>query len=208
MKKIATAVLAFLIVIGLGIRIWYVNTHTDPIFTPPKTEIYKMNEWVELDGDFQYSADENTSGYAVKLENVEFMTLEEYAKRYNVDITMFQTGTNGEMPEAVADLTLNFRNKNCEDGFIQFVYYRLYSEKDLRSFFPSVDVNTVLHPEMSGKLGFKVYPGTETGPNHFCLVSGVEMSGAVTGNCKYFPKYLQLTMTPTRKVVEIADIDK
>lgn len=208
MKKIATGVLAFLIAIGLGIRIWYVNTYTDPVFTPPKTEIYQMNEWVELDGTFQYSADENTRGYAVKLENVEFMTPEEYAKRYNMDITMFQIGANGEMPEAVADLTLNFRNKDCEDGFIQFIYYRLYSEKDLRSFFPLADVNAALHPEMSGKLGFMVYPGTETGSNHFCLVSGVEMSGTVTGNYKYFPKYLQLTMTPTRKVIEITNIDE
>ena len=48
-----------------------------------------------------------------------------------------------------------------------------------------------------------IYPGTESGPAHFCLVSGVEMSGAITGNYRNFPKYLQISITPVRKVIEI-----
>lgn len=203
MKRILTALLAVVTILGAGTRIWYVNTHTDPQFTPPEAQVYQMGDWVELDGDFQYSAEENTKGYAVKLENVEFMTPEEYCKKYEMDIKLFQIGSNGEMPEAVADLTLNFRNNGSKDGYIQFLYYRVYSEEDLRSFFPLADVNAALHPEMNDKLGFMVYPGTESGPNHFCLTSTVEMSGAVTGNYKHFPKYLQVSMMPGRKVIEI-----
>lgn len=203
MKRLLAVTLSLVTALGVGIRIWYVNTHVDPQFTPPETEVYQMGEWVELDGNFQFSAYEYTDGYAVKLENVEFMTPEEYAERYDIDLGLFQLGPNGEMPEAVADLTLNFRNEGSEEGYIQFVYYRLYSDKDLRSFTPLADVNATLHPEMSERLGFKIYPGTESGSNHFCLVSGVEMSGAVTGNYKNFPKYLQISMTPTRKVIEI-----
>lgn len=203
MKRILAALLAVVTILGAGARIWYVNTHTDPQFTPPEAQVYQMGDWVELDGDFQYSAKESTKGYAVKLENVEFMTPEEYCEKYEMDIKLFQIGSKGEMPEAVADLTLNFRNNGSEDGYIQFLYYRLYSKEDLRSFFPLADVNAALHPEMNDKLGFMVYPGTESGPNHFCLTSNVEMGGTVTGNYKHFPKYLQISMTPGRKVIEI-----
>lgn len=82
-------------------------------------------------------------------------------------------------------------------------YYRMYSDNDLRSFAPLADVNGALHPEMNERLGFMIYPGTESGPAHFCLVSGVEMSGAITGNYRNFPKYLQISITPVRKVIEI-----
>ena len=82
-------------------------------------------------------------------------------------------------------------------------YYRMYSDNDLRSFAPLADVNGALHPEMNERLGFMIYSGTESGPAHFCLVSGVEMSGAITGNYRNFPKYLQISITPVRKVIEI-----
>lgn len=205
MKKIVAATLSVLIALGIGVRIWYVNTHVDPMFTPPETEVYQMGEWVELAGDFQYSAYENTEGYSVKMEDIEFMSPEEYSDKYDIDLSLFRLGPNGEMPESVADVTLNFRNTDNLDGYIQFVYYRLYSDSDLRSFTPLASVNAVLHPEMDEQLGFMIYPGTESGPNHFCLVSGVEMSGTVYGNYKHFPKYLQISMTPTRKVIEIPE---
>ena len=191
MKRIIIFTLSLLIAVGLSTRIWYVNTHVDPQFTPPKTEIYQMGKWVELDGDFQFSADESTKGYAA---------------RYGLELSAFYS-LDDTLPEFVADLTLNFRNTGNDEGYIQFVYYRIYSEKDLRSFYPLADVNALLHPEMSDKLGFKIYPGTESGPNHFCLISAVEATGAVTGNSKNFPKYLQISMTPTRKVIEIPELN-
>ena len=67
----------------------------------------------------------------------------------------------------------------------------------------AADENGTLHPEMNERLGFMIYPGTESGPAHFCLVSRVEMSGAITGNYRNFPKYLQISITPVRKVIEI-----
>ena len=42
MKRIIIFTLSLLIAVGLSTRIWYVNTHVDPQFTPPKTEIYQM----------------------------------------------------------------------------------------------------------------------------------------------------------------------
>lgn len=203
MKRFLAGAFSLLLALGAGIRIWYVNTHVDPRFTPPETKVYQMGEWVELEGNFQFSAQECTDGYAVRLESVEFMTPEEYAGKYDLDLEMFRMGPKGEMPEAVADLTLNFRNAGSEEGYIQFVYYRMYSDNDLRSFAPLADVNGALHPEMNERLGFMIYSGTESGPAHFCLVSGVEMSGAITGNYRNFPKYLQISITPVRKVIEI-----
>ena len=47
MKRIIIFTLSLLIAVGLSTRIWYVNTHVDPQFTPPKTEIYQMGKWVE-----------------------------------------------------------------------------------------------------------------------------------------------------------------
>ena len=51
-------------------------------------------------------------------------------------------------------------------------YYRMYSDNDLRSFAPLADVNGALHPEMNERLGFMIYPGTESGPRPF--LPGVE----------------------------------
>ena len=140
MKRIAIFTLSLLVAVRLSTRIWYVNTHVDPQFTPPKTEIYQMGEWVELDGDFQFSADESTKGYAVKLENIEFMSPKDYAARYGLELSAFYS-LDDTLPEFVADLTLNFRNTGNDEGYIQFVYYRIYSKKDLRSFYPRADVN-------------------------------------------------------------------
>lgn len=149
MKRIAIFTLSLLVAVRLSTRIWYVNTHVDPQFTPPKTEIYQMGEWVELDGDFQFSADESTKGYAVKLENIEFMSPKDYAARYGLELSAFYS-LDDTLPEFVADLTLNFRNTGNDEGY----YNRLlphYSKKDLRSFYPLADVNALLHPEMSDK---------------------------------------------------------
>lgn len=41
MKRIVIFTLSLLVAVGLSTRIWYVNTHVDPQFTPPKTEIYQ-----------------------------------------------------------------------------------------------------------------------------------------------------------------------
>ena len=142
MKRIIIFTLSLLVAVGLSTRIWYINTHVDPQFTPPKTEIYQMGEWVELDGDFQFSADESTKGYAVKLENIEFMSPKDYAARYGLELSAFYS-LDDTLPEFVADLTLNFRNTGNDEGYIQFVYYRIYSEKDLRSFYPLADVNAL-----------------------------------------------------------------
>lgn len=76
MKRFLAGAFSLLLALGAGIRIWYVNTHVDPRFTPPETKVYQMGEWVELEGNFQFSAQECTDGYAVRLESVEFMTPE------------------------------------------------------------------------------------------------------------------------------------
>ncbi len=56
MKRFLAGAFSLLLALGAGIRIWYVNTHVDPRFTPPETEVYQMGEWVELEGNFQFSA--------------------------------------------------------------------------------------------------------------------------------------------------------
>lgn len=95
MKRFLAGAFSLLLALGAGIRIWYVNTHVDPRFTPPETEVYQMGEWVELEGNFQFSAQEYTDGYAVRLESVEFMTPEEYAGKYDLDLEMFRMGPKG-----------------------------------------------------------------------------------------------------------------
>ena len=203
MKKLLVSVLLITLIIGVGLRIWYVNAYPDPQFVPPKDEKYQIGEWVPLDGAFQYSASEDTEGYYVKLEDIVFVTPEEYIEKYGLESDVFAIGPHGEEPEYVADITLNFRNEDNEEGYILFLYYRIYSEVDLASFVPYDRVNFLLHPEMSDKLGFRVFPGTETGPSQFCLISSVEMNGAISGSLDNFPKHLQVSTTPERKVIEI-----
>ncbi len=72
---------------------------------------------------------------------------------------------------------------------------------------PLPEVNLSLHPEMGDKLGFKIYPGTESGPTRFCLGTEIETTGPVTGNLDIFPKYLQVPLTPERRLIEILELD-
>lgn len=202
-KRVAIIFIAVILICGVGIRIWYVNVYPDDQFTPPVDEVYHIGEWVPLEGAFQFTSTEYTQGYAVKLEGIQFMQPDEYAKRYGLEHELFEIGPNGEMPEYIADLTLNFKNEGGDEGYIQFMYYRVYTEKDFSCFSPLATVNLILHPEMGDKLGFKIQPGSESGSVHFCLASGVEMTGAATKNLKHFPKYLQVSLTPIRKVILI-----
>lgn len=202
-KKILIVCICAFLALGISIRIWYVNAYPDPLFIPPKDEVYQMGEWVPLEGAFQFAATEETEGYFVKLEAIQFLKPEDYAKKYDIDIEKFKMGIHGELPEYVADLTLNFRNEGGDNGHIEFIYYRLYSNYDMREFYPLADVNAALHPEMGDRLGFKIRPGTESGPNHFCLISAVGTTGTTTGNLDFFPKHLQITITPVRKIIEI-----
>ena len=50
MKRIIIFTLSLLVAVGLSTRIWYVNTHVDPQFTPPKTEIYQENKMRKAQG--------------------------------------------------------------------------------------------------------------------------------------------------------------
>ena len=79
-----------------------------------------MGEWVELDGDFQFSADESTKGYAVKLENIEFMSPKDYAARYGLELSAFYS-LDDTLPEFVADLT------PVSYTHLQAIYDRFYN---------------------------------------------------------------------------------
>ena len=210
MKRIKRSFMVGVVVLAaslIGVRIWWVNAYPDPQFLPPEEKIYQIGEWVPLEGNFQFTADECTEGYYVKVEDIQFCTPEEYAAQYGLDISLFQMGINGELPEYVADVTLNFRNEGTDEGYIQFLYYRIYTQQDFSCFYPLPEVNLSLHPEMGDKLGFKIYPGTESGPTRFCLGTEIEINWPVTGNLDIFPKYLQVSLTPERKLIEILELD-
>ncbi len=205
-RPLLLVALALLLTAGVGLRIWWVNTHIPPTLTPPALEVYQIGQWVPLEGSFQFSDDEHTENFHVQLVDIDFCTPQEFAQRYNLELSLFGED-EANLPEYVADLTLNFRNDSPDEasdlGHILFMFYKLFTPGSLKTFFPHPIVNAAMHPELGIKLEFKIPPASETGPVHFCLASYVEATGPVKGNLDQFPKQLQVSITPVRKVIEV-----
>ena len=158
MKRIKRSFMVGVVVLAaslIGVRIWWVNAYPDPQFLPPEEKIYQIGEWVPLEGNFQFTADECTEGYYVKVEDIQFCTPEEYAAQYGLDISLFQMGINGELPEYVADVTLNFRNEGTDEGYIQFLYYRIYTQRDFSCFSPPAGSKPFPAPGDGRQAGFQ-----------------------------------------------------
>lgn len=111
-KKIISCIVAVVLLSAIAYRIAYVNVTA---YTIPK-ETYTTREWVDFDGSFLDTIDENTAGYSIMVNNVTVGTYQEYIDKYNngdVNIVM-----EPARPQKIIDLDVTIKNTGSEDGYI------------------------------------------------------------------------------------------
>lgn len=146
MKKILIFATAFLVVIGVGIRIWYVNVSAAQL----KIESYKQSEWVDLNGSFQDVSNEKTQGYSVHVNSAKLKSYKDFMKEYGQKEDYLN---QDERPEHLIDLELTIKNDNS-DGYINLIQYFLQSKNDI--FIMNPELWKLTTPECNGNLGINL----------------------------------------------------
>lgn len=113
------ACVACALVVAIGARIWWVNA-TAP--QPPHTE-HSFGEWIDLNGAFMGSWQENTEGYSIRVDRVEYMTPHEYLAAYGTE----NHKQHPELPDvrSLVVVTLDVKNRGNEEGGILLMECRM-----------------------------------------------------------------------------------
>lgn len=122
-KKRVWLVAFLAVAVLLGLRIAWVNAKA---FRVPE-EHYEVGDWVSVDGAFQYSFQENTDGYSVRVSKVESMSVAEYLNAYGAE----GLESDREYPDvaSLVVLTVDVKNEGNDSGGIYLNQCRLLSEE-------------------------------------------------------------------------------
>lgn len=197
MRKWIFCALALLLIAGISIRIAYVNIYS------PKLEVekYAIGDWVPLDGSYLYSDKENTAGYEVRVIKSALLTYKEYIAKYNLPANVLEEELQ---PCWVLDLTMEFRNRgSSSDGCIFLNGYNLYAEKDKNSFNFNSSLTVAVTPELPQMVVFNVHPNEKTKAISVPFTSAAMIVGNKIEEKGKFPKYLVVSTTPIKKMIEI-----
>ncbi len=88
------------------------------------TEYYKMNEWVELDGNFFFDAVENTKGYSIRVNSAKLEEYDKLIQRYDKEI---DTDTDMPKPKYVCLLNISVKNIANNSGYFNAMGFALYN---------------------------------------------------------------------------------
>ncbi|WP_062105419.1 DUF5028 domain-containing protein [Bacillus niameyensis] len=165
MKKILIGIVSIVLLVIVGVRIWYVNKDVDiaPVYT------YKMGEEVAIEEDFFLDDYEDMNGYTVTVNNAEIMSYEEFLAKYQYeeseDSPLFEDG-DMLFPEMVYELHLTVKNTNptediYDDSGIAFLNYHLTGTDFLLQI--SRQLYEVAQPnlEVNMMMSFRLRPETE-----------------------------------------------
>ena len=95
MKRFLAGAFSLLLALGAGIRIWYVNTMwTRGLLLRKQRSIKWGNGW-SWRAIFSSALKNTQTATLSRWESVEFMTPEEYAGKYDLDLEMFRMGQRG-----------------------------------------------------------------------------------------------------------------
>ena len=80
-KNKILSIICLVVLAILILRIYNVNANAYPL----EEKIYRVNEWVPIDGNYFYNTSEGTNGYSLKVDKTELLTYSEYMKRFDMD---------------------------------------------------------------------------------------------------------------------------
>lgn len=210
MKKKVIVIVSIGPILGVGIRIYYINkTARKPVY-----EYYALDEWVDYNGSYQIGANENTKGYYARVLDATFMTYKEYVEKYGFSLdtlpNMYKDSLSKEKVEDIynlgmIDVQIEYRNDSSIDGHMALSESKIFALEDNIYYGICEPLLDLKIPELAGGMGyfFSLKPNGESVilnvPYALPIYSDGEF-GKETGN---FPKYLTITQNPVRKFVEI-----
>lgn len=95
-------------IIAFGTRVAYINATAQPVTEQVR---HGIGEWVELNGAFCSTSDENTKGYAIRLNKAQIVSYNEFIE-YADDGSQAIEGL--DVP-SIVDLDVTLRNNRSED---------------------------------------------------------------------------------------------
>lgn len=210
MKKKIWMIFIVLTLISIGIRIYFVNQRADK----PRYEYYSLGEWLEYDGSYMLSANENTKGYSVRVLEASLMTYKEYMEKYNFPLDTLVKNYEHVISEGniddiyninVIDVKLEFKNDSSEEGYIALSETKIFAENDNISYKISEPLLDLQEPSLAGGMGyfFSLLPNGESVILNVPYILPVYSSGYIGQETEKFPKNLVLTQSPIHKCIEL-----
>ncbi|MCJ7839337.1 DUF5028 domain-containing protein [Lederbergia sp. NSJ-179] len=182
MKKILIGFLSVVILVIVGIRIWYVNKDVDH----PPVHTFNMGEEVAIEEDIFLDDTENSDGYTITVHRGEMMSYEEFLAKYHYQNSasspLFEEG-DSSFPEMVYELHVTVKNTNTieddpndETSFGFFDYHLVGTDFLLQI---SRELNEIANPALKDNemMSFRLRPETEMDfhlPYYFAPSSKIE----------------------------------
>ncbi len=200
MKRLKTNrkffIILFIIACAIACRIVVVNMYA----LNERDELYHMDEWVPLDGDFVSSASESTSGYYICVSGARVFSYGEYMKECGVP--------NDQLPESirssVIELEVKIRNQGNTNGFLSLGWFALLNEnKTVYNYYKDAYA-ALKNPLLDGASGVTIQPDTEiTIYLPFTMQYGAENYSILDENDTNNVYYFDVSRYPTRKEIKV-----
>lgn len=207
MRKKLLLGFGFFIILALvsvvGVRTYIVNKEA-PVRI---VEHYSMNEWVDLNGAFLDSKDENTQGYSLRVIAAHRMSYNEYIQSYGNDKSHEVEGLN---EKSVIALDIEIKNDESpgNNGHMPLMFMYLVPELKNEAFLWNERLWIENEPRADGLMFITVTPQT-TYTAHLPFTKNTD----TTNNSAYFGSIdassfeLSVANSPVRKVIDITISD-
>ena len=153
-KKFIKIIVFGIAICALELRICYVNITAEH----PHVETYQMNEWVELNGNFQEESAEETTGYAVRVNSARLLTYKEFIEQYNGNIDCLPESAR---PIGIVDVEVSVKNTANLSGWLSLYYYMLTSADHTFTLYLNSTLFELAAPSSNGELNIRIKPNSE-----------------------------------------------
>lgn len=109
--KLIAVIISLLILIFI-ISTCFMSFKTNAEAEKQITKTYSTNEYVNLDGNFMFDSSENTDGYSINVTDYTIRNYDEYIQEIDYE------KSDEFHCKYICLLTLNIKNENNEDGYI------------------------------------------------------------------------------------------
>lgn len=210
MKKVVVSVITIIVIVCVGIRIYYVNENA----VKPVYESYSLGEWIEYDGSYLIESSENTKGYSARVLSATHMTYKEYMEKYNFPLDTLIEQCDGVVNRenlediynlGMFDVQIEFKNESAVDGYISLSETKIFAQKDNIHYGLADTLLELQEPRLAGRMGyfFSLNPNGESIILNVPYILPVYSDGYIGHETNNSPKWLVLTKSPIHKVVEI-----
>lgn len=204
-RKYILLTVIFLVVIGWGIRFYYVNA----TFDGPKLQYFQTGEKVPYENDFFYREDEVIDGYFITVEGATLYPIEDYLALHDIEYaTLQRMNPDGYIPDYIYAVDVVFENEGNTDTSMGLnMFATLLISADLRLMI-NTDIWTLMYPHLQGSLTFKLHTDTTQALQlPYAVETQWEQDQMHTNDLSDRQFVLNITQYPTRKLIAVDRYD-